>query len=1112
MASGIDCAACGFANPENARFCAGCGVKLAARCAACGGETLEGAAFCHHCGATIGAGVAPRAAEVAPVSAPEVPPPPPQREPPPASAAELRHVTVVFVDIVDSTGLSQRMDLEAYRGLLAAFRIFVDRLAPEYDGHVAQFMGDGAMIFFGYPLAREDAVACSIHCGLDLVRGAADLGGALAKDLPPVGLRVTINTGSVVVDESARADGSFSKDVFGDVPNIAERLKIAAAPGDVVVSAATRRLVARAFRFADLGERSLKGVEGPVRAFRVEGAASSRDAWETRDAAIVGRGAELALLDQRWTSAVEGDGQVVLLSGEAGIGKSSLVRFLRDRIATQARREIVFAGATIRQNSAYHTLREAFERLAGVEEADDAAARRGRIADFLAAESLDPAAFSPALERLLDCAESNGESGEAARRALSQTLIALLAALGAERPLLILAEDLHWVDPSSIDFLTELATATDGRNWLLVATFRPDFAPPWPTRPNMTALTIGRLSRRDTLRLIEATAGKPVPAEVVEQIVERTDGVPLFVEELTKTVLESGLMRDAGDRFALDGPLPPLSIPESLQDSLMARLDRLAAVKDVAQIAAAIGRRFPLELLRRVSGRVDAVLDEALAKLTDAELIFRLRTHPDAEFEFKHALVQDAAYQSLLRSARQDWHARIGSTIERDFPQIAAEEPEILAHHWTEARDFARGEARWTEAGRIALERSANLEAIDHFRRALACLAEQPQDAERDRRELDLLISLAVPLASSRGYADAQVRETYARAEALSAALGEDARLFPIVYGMFRSWMIGGDQHSAVDAARRLEAIAGATGDPGHRAAADRALGSALFYRGELAAAMPHLEAVENADLTDAVRRAALAYDVVDLKVTGPAYMAWALWAVGRADAARADAARAIERADATGHLFSRALARAFASWTHDFCGDAERSRATAEDVLKLSRDNGFVFWVGWAEVMAAAAAGGADAPECIDRGIEDGLSTGSAVGLSYFLWLKARALLDAAAPEGAAAALDAAEADIARSGEGWWRPEVLRLRARIETDPTRAAALLDDALGAARAMEAAAFALRAATDRMALTGDAGLDLPALLARVEAGGVTADTAEARFLIDNGARRLAGGRP
>jgi class 3 adenylate cyclase len=1110
----MDCAGCGFVNPDNARFCAGCGSKIAPRCPGCGGETLDGARFCHLCGAALGGAAlgGPPAADL--VSSPPAPEPAaapaPVADPPPAaSAAELRHVTVLFVDIVDSTGLSQRLDLEVYRGLLAAFRMFVDRLAPEYDGHVAQFMGDGAIIFFGYPVAREDAVACSIHCALELARGAADLGGALGAGLPPVGLRCTINTGSVVVDESMRADGSFSKDVFGDVPNIAERLKAAAAPGDVVVSNATRRLAARGFRFADLGDYALKGVEGAVRAFRVEGAARGDHAGGPRDAAIVGRGAELALLDQRWASAVEGDGQAVMLSGEAGIGKSSLVRVLRERLAAQDRREIVLGGSTIRQNSAYHVLREGFERLTAVQEADDAPARRARIAAFLEAESLDPAAFAPALERLLDCAEAAGESGEAARRALNQTLIGLLAALGAERPLLILAEDLHWVDPSSLDFLTELATATDGRNWLLLATFRPDFTPPWPSRPNMTALTIGRLSRRDTVRLIEATAGKPAPTEVVEQIVERTDGVPLFVEELTKTVLESGLMRDAGDRFTLDGPLPPLSIPASLQDSLTARLDRLAAVKDVAQIAAAIGRRFPLELLRRVSGRVDAALDAALEKLTDAELIFRLRSHPDAEFEFKHALVQDAAYQSLLRSARQDWHARIASTIERDFPQIAQDEPEILAHHWTEARDFARGEARWTEAGRIALARSANLEAIDHFRRALACLAEQPQNAARDRRELDLLIALAVPLASSRGYADPQVRETYARAEALSAALGEDARLFPIVYGMFRSWMIGGDQHSAVEAARRLEAIAETTGDPAHRAASQRALGSALIYRGDLDAAMPHLMAVENAELTDEVRRAALAYDVVDLKVTGPAYMAWARWARGEADRARADAARAVERADATGHLFSRALARAFASWTHDFCGDFEACRKSAEAVLKLSRENGFAFWVGWAEVLAAAAEGGPEAPARIDEGIEDWLATGSAVGLSYFLWLKARALIALGAEPGAEAALDAAQADIDRSGEGWWRPEVLRLRAGLRGDSGEAVALLDKALAAARAMGAVALELRAATDRFELCGAAGAtDLPALLAKVEAGGVTADTDRARRILENRSRRLA----
>lgn len=1125
----MKCGACAYVNPADARFCAGCGAKLAPRCPSCAAEVLAEAAFCHHCGAGLrgpnaaagtvaqGAAAGPAApapaglapaetapAEIAPAEiAPTEPAP---ADPLRAPGGELRQVTVLFADLVDSTGLTQRLDIEDYRRVLAAFKRVVIDAAEEFGGRMGGFAGDGGAVFFGYPVAFEDAAVRAIHCARAILKGVAALEIELAQLRVAVQARLSVHTGAVVVDAAEREGG----DLFGEAPNVAERLKQAAQPGDIVVSDTSRRLAERQFVFADIGEQTLRGVERPVRACLVVGLARDADPMSGHAAEILGRGGELAVLRQRWESAAEGEGQLVLLSGEAGIGKSALVRVFRDALGDAPHRVLALSGSTIRQRSAFHVLRTGFERFIGAEEGAAAQARGARARAFLAEEGLAAARFLPALAHLLafDAGAPLQGTAQQVRRAVAAALVALLDALEARAPLLIVVEDLHWVDPSTIEFLSDVADMEGARRRMIVATYRPDYAPTWRARPNTTALMLSRLSRRDTMKVIETVAGKPMPQEVAEQIAERTDGVPLFIEELTKMVVESGLLRDAGARYALDRPLPPLSIPVSLQDSLMARLDRLAAVKDVAQIAAAIGRRFPQALLRKVSGLVRETLDAALSQLTDAELIFQLRAAPEAEFEFKHALVQDAAYHSLLRSARREWHARIAATIARDFPAIAAEEPEVLAHHWTEARRFEEAEVCWTKAAGRALARSANLEAIGHFEAALACIGQQPHSDARDRRELDLRIGVAVPLATARGYAHESVRAAYARAQVLCEATGETERLFRVIYGLCRHDMMAADHQRALTTAHRLREIAEQDGDPAHRAAADRAMGATLFYLGETCAALEKLDHLSRIDLSAAARREALSYDVVDFMVAAAGYASWLRWLTGRADDARAESARAIALGGETGHPFSLALAHAFASWTAEFCGDRDACGAHAQTLARISRDNSFGFWTGWAQIMEAVAADGPDASARIAEGVSRWRDAGSRLAMSYFLWLKARALLKDGDAARALSALEQAERLDAASGERWWRPEVLRLRAQIERDaPDRARALLGSALAEAQALASPMLALRATCDLAGL-GDptAAGALAPLMARIADGGETADTARARTLL-----REAGSR-
>jgi len=1098
----MKCGACDYLNPADARFCAGCGAKLAPRCPSCAAEVLADAAFCHHCGAGLrtppGAAAAVAPADPDPADQPA----PPQAQPR-ALGGELRQVTVLFADLVDSTGLTQRLDIEDYRRVLAAFKRVVVAAAAEFGGRMGGFAGDGGAVFFGYPVAFEDAAVRAVHCARAILKAVAALEKELAQLRVPVQARLSVHTGEVVVDAAEREGG----DLFGEAPNVAERLKQAAQPGDIVVSDTTRRLAERQFMFADIGEQTLRGVERPVRACLVVGLSRDADSMSGQAAEILGRGGELAVLRQRWDSAAEGEGQLVLLSGEAGIGKSALVRVFRDALDGMPHRVLALSGSTIRQGSAFHVLRTGVERFIGAEESASAQARGALARAFLAEEGLDAAQFLPALAHLLDFEVETPLEGAAGqvRRAVSAALVALLDALDVRDPLLIVVEDLHWVDPSTIEFLSDVADMDNARRRMIVATYRPDYAPTWRARPNTTALTLSRLSRRDTMKVITMVAGKPMPREVADQIAERTDGVPLFIEELTKMVVESGLLRDAGACYALDRPLPPLSIPVSLQDSLMARLDRLAAVKDVAQIAAAIGRRFPQALLRKVSGLVRETLDEALAQLTDAELIFQLRGAPDAEFEFKHALVQDAAYHSLLRSARREWHGRIAEIISRDFPAIAADEPEVLAHHWTEARRFGEAEGCWTAAAARALARSANLEAIGHFEAALACIEQQPPSAARDRRELDLRIGVAVPLATARGYAHESVRAAYARAQTLCEATGETERLFRVIYGLCRHDMMAADHQRALTTARRLREVAEQDGDPAHRAAADRAMGSTLFYLGEHHAALKKLGHLARVELSPEARREALSYDVVDFKVAGAGYLSWLCWLTGRADDARTESARAVALGEETGHAFSLALAHAFASWTAEFCGDRDACGDHGQALAKLSRDNNFGFWTGWAQIMEAVAADGPEAAERIEKGLARWRDTGSRLAMSYFLWLNARAFLKDGDAARALAALEEAERLDAASGERWWRPEVLRLHAQIEGDaPDRARALLGSALDEARALASPMLTLRATCDLTALGDPAAADaLAPLLAQLVAGGATADTARAQALLNAG---------
>jgi class 3 adenylate cyclase/predicted ATPase len=862
----------------------------------------------------------------------------------------------MFCDLVGSTPLAEQLDPEDLREVILAYQEACAEQIRRFEGYLARYVGDGLLVYFGYPQAHEDDAPRAIRAGLGIVAALPDLNTRLQQTVgvlrdSPLQVRIGIHTGLVVVGDMGGGGSRDPSAIVGETPNIAARLQGIAEPNTVVISEATARLVQGLFEWQARGPQVLKGVSTPVAVYRVlhESEAQSRFevAVRTGLTPLVGREEELGLLRRRWEQARSGEGQAVLLSGEPGIGKSRLVQTLKEQALTEGAIRIEFRCSPYHQNSAFYPIIEHLQRFLQFALHDSPPARIEKLTQRLAAYRFPQADTLPLLAALLSLPSPEGApaltlSPQKQKQKIQEALVAWIAEEAEKAVVYCAWEDLHWADPSTLELLMLFLDQVPTARLLAMLTFRPDFTPPWRPRSHLTQLTLSRLGRQPIEAMVgEITGGKPQPREVVQQIVAKTDGVPLFVEELTKMVLESGLVRAAAGHYELTAPLPPLAIPATLQDSLMARLDRLAPVREIAQLGATLGREFSYELLHAVSPLDEGSLQQGLQQLVEAELIYQRGLPPQAMYFFKHALIQDTAYQSLLKSTRQQYHRQIAQVLEGRFPETSETQPELLAHHYTEAGLIEQALPYWQRAGERATQRSANTEAISHLTKGLELLKTLPDMPTRAQQELRLQVALGSPLMATKGWWVPEVEHAYTRALELCRQVGETPQLFTILAGLSAVYHTRGEQERARDLGEQMLRLAHSTQRPSFLLIAHYSLGEFLYSLGELHLARGHLE--QGIALYDPHKGRSSAFRGIQHPGVGClAVLASVLWLLGYPDQALQRSQEALTLAQELSHPFSLGFALLWAAWFHLRRREGQPSQERAEAMMRLSVEQGF--------------------------------------------------------------------------------------------------------------------------------------------------------------------------
>ena len=1012
--------------------------------------------------------------------------------PRPPDFAERRQVTVMFSDLVGSTALSARMDPEDLREVISTYQKCVAETVGRFGGFVAKYMGDGVLVYFGYPAAHEDDAERAVRAGLALVDAVP-----LLTAPEPLQVRIGAATGLVVVGDLVGSGDAQERGIVGETPNLAARLQGIAEPNTVVIAEGTRRLLGNLFELQDLGTKDLKGIAGKVAAWAALRARSVESRFEamhtTGLTALIGREEESEMLLRRWSRAKTGEGQVVLISGEAGIGKSRLTASLLESLATEPHTRLRYFCSPQHTDSALYPIIGQMERAAGLAHDDKLQARLDKLDAVLAQTSTstqDAALFAEMLSLPNDGRYPALELTPQQRRQKTlEALISQLEALTRSNPVLMIFEDAHWTDPTSLEVFGRVVDEISVLPVLLIVTFRPEFDPPWIGQPHVTALTINRLTQRDVGAMIDRVVGnKLLPASIRRDIVERTDGIPLFVEEMTKAVLETE-SEGAARRMVAAVPSPAMAVPASLHASLMARLDRIGPAKELAQIGAAIGREFSHALLASVVGKPEAELESALDRLIQAGLLFRQGVPPHATYLFKHALVQDAAYGTLLRDSRRALHARIAEALESQFAEIAESRPELLAHHCTEAGLIEKAADLWGKAGQWSLARSALVEAVEQLTRALGQIATLPATPALRREQITLQVALITPLIHVKGYAAPETTAAAERARLLieqAETLGEPPEdpllLFSALYGIWIASYVAFNGDAMRELAAQFLARAEKQGTTAPLLIAHRIMGISLAGTGEIAEGHAHFD--QAIALYDPAEHRPLATRFsVDSGVSVLSYRSWAIWFLGHPEAALADSDQAIRDARKIGQAATLMYALLHASFTYIHCGNYATATAILNEVTALAGEKGALFWEAHGTAQQGCLFGltgkASNAVQMLTSGITAFRSTGSTSWMPARLSYLAKAYADLGQFDEASRYIGEAMTAVDTTKERWWEADIYRMAGEIalmssEPDAARAEAYFEGALAVARQQQAKSWELRAAMSMARLWRDQG--------------------------------------
>ena len=953
---------------------------------------------------------------------------------PRAAQGERRQVTVMFCDLVGSTEMSARLDPEDLRQVLRAYQRVCAETIVRYDGFIAQYLGDGILAYFGYPYTHEDEAERAVRGGLAVLKSIGEMGELPTGEFQ---VRIGIATGPAVIGDLI-GHGSISQiAITGKTPNLAARIQQVATPGTLVIAASTRRLVVRKFKCTTLGTHQLKGIGEDLQLWQVLRELSDAEQFEAKRAErieCIGRNRELGLLLDRWQLATEGSGQAVVVSGEAGIGKSRLASALREQLRTEALIRIRLQCAEQYRNSPLQPVINHLRRAADIAVDDLVNAKLDKIQKLVAREGgredvpliasllsvplgsrYPPLIMSPLRQRV---------------RTL-EVLIGQLLGLSAKTPVLLEVEDAHWLDPTTEETLINLLDRLQNQKLMMLVTTRPEYSSRLVDHPRSMTVVLGRLGPNDTRQMISTVAGvELLPPEIVESILLKTDGVPLFIEELTKDLIESGLLNPHEAMSGLDAAPLPVSIPSTLQDTLRARLDRLSAVKDVAQIAAAIGRSFAYGIVAAVLRQDDDALRAALNRLVESKLIYQHGVPPEAIYAFKHALVQDVAYEGLLRSQRIALHTRIVEVIETQFPLIAESEPEVVAYHCFRAELGEKALTYWLKAGTDAVSRSANVEAISHLRNALQCLRAVASDDKRTSLELELQLILGQALIAVRGYTAGETTLAFARAEQLVEKIGDVRQRYAALYGIFVGHLIAGRINMATETIGRMYELASTDVDSAYSCLAYRLRGSLSFFRGDLPAAESELQRSVSLYGPEQQKRLAFHFGP-DTGSAAQIFLAMTEWLRGKPTSSARSArsaitiARQLENALTLGQVLT--LAAQLHYMSQDFEGMLRLSKEGSESCERIGvRYFGAIcnLYQIWALAWNSARA---DHIEEFQRSLALYAEMGSELQLGLFDVMLAQLFLRSQRPAEAARQAEAAIEKINANGERWWAPEIHR-------------------------------------------------------------------------------------